>query len=91
MSLAKNLGGRVGVKENFWVGEGSLFFSKISPQICENLESAQNFSPKGHFFKEKRLFFPKKGHFFQKILLREIFGWGRVAFNKNFHRGEGIP
>ena len=44
MSLAKNLGGRVGVSENFWVGEGSLFFGKISLQICENLESAQKFS-----------------------------------------------
>jgi hypothetical protein len=49
MSLAKNLGGRVGVKETFLGGGGVKKFLKILLQICENLETSQTFSEKWHF------------------------------------------
>jgi hypothetical protein len=39
MNLAKNLGGRVGVKENFRRGKGQKNL-KILLQICENPESS---------------------------------------------------
>ncbi len=44
MSLAKNLGERVGVKENFL---------KILLQICENPKRSQKFSEKFHFLAKK--------------------------------------
>jgi hypothetical protein len=48
MSLDKNLGGRVGFKENF-KGGGVKFFLKILQQICENLKRSQKISEKWHF------------------------------------------
>jgi hypothetical protein len=51
MSLAKNFGGRVEVKENFL---------KILLQICENLERSQKFSEKMTFFGQKSQKFLQK-------------------------------
>jgi hypothetical protein len=48
MSLAKNLGGRVGVKEKFLGGEGSLFFEKFYFKFVKITRAPKNF------------FFPKK-------------------------------
>ena len=90
MSLAKNLGGRVGVKENFR-GEGSNFFDNFL-HICENLERFQNISEKMSFFSQKSQNFLQKWHFLAKKV--KIFFKNamlkRVAFNKNFIGGEGI-
>jgi hypothetical protein len=80
MSMAKNLGGRVGVKK----------FSKILFQICDNPERSQKCSEKMPFFSQKSQKFLQKCHFFSKILLCKIFGRGRVAFKENFIGGEGI-
>jgi hypothetical protein len=75
MSLAKNLGGRVGVKK----------FLKILLQICDNHERSKKFSKKMAFFSQKSQKFLQKCHFFS------VGGRGRrVAFNKNFIGGEGI-
>jgi hypothetical protein len=54
MSLAKNLGGRVGVKENFL---------KILLQICDNLKRSQKFSAKMAFFSQKSKKFLQKAFF----------------------------
>jgi hypothetical protein len=77
MSLAKNLGGRVGVKENFKGGSGVKIYWKILLQICDNPKRSQKFLKRVAFFH-------------QKISRRKISGGGRVAFNENFIRGEGI-
>jgi hypothetical protein len=89
MSLAKNVGGRVGVKENFKGGGGVKKFSKILLQICDNPERSPKFSEKMAFFSQKSNFL-QKCHFFSKILLRKILCGGRVAFKENFIGGEGI-
>jgi hypothetical protein len=86
MSLAKNLGGRVGVKENF-LGGGVKKILKILLLICDNPERSQKFSEKMAFFSQKSKKFLQKCHFFSKILLRKILGGVRVAFNKNFIGG----
>ena len=65
MSLVKNLGGRVGVKENF-KSEGSNFFDKFL-HICENLERFQNISEKMSFFSQKSQNFLQKSHFVPKM------------------------
>ncbi len=52
ISLAKNFGGRVGVKENFKGGRGQKNL-KILPQICDNPERSRKFSKKGHFIAKK--------------------------------------
>jgi hypothetical protein len=61
MSLAKNLGGRVGVKENFRGVKKNL---KILLQICENLERFQKFSEKWEFLAKKVKVFFKNAIFF---------------------------
>ena len=67
MSLAKNLGGRVGVKNKFLRG-GVENFLKILLQICENLERFQKFSEKWDFL-AKKVKVSFKNAIFSKILL----------------------
>jgi hypothetical protein len=55
MSPAKNLGGRVGVKE---------ICLKILLQICDNPERSQKFSEKVHFLAQKVKNFFKNAIFF---------------------------
>ncbi len=55
MILAKNLVGRVGVKETFRGGGGGWGL-KILLQICENLKRSQKISEKMAFFRPKNFF-----------------------------------
>jgi hypothetical protein len=77
MSLAKNRGGRVGVKENFKGGGGVKKILKILLQICDNPERSPKFSEK--MAKKVKNFF-KNAIFFLKF----------CAFKENFIGGEGI-
>jgi hypothetical protein len=63
MSLAKNLWGRVGVRENFYGGGGVEFFWKILLHICDNPERSQTFPEKMAFFSQKSQKFLQKCHF----------------------------
>jgi hypothetical protein len=81
MSLAKNLGRRVGVKENFR-GGGVKIFLKILLQICDNPKRSQKFSEKMAFFSQKSQNFLQKCLFFLKF--------GEGSLKQKFHRGEGI-
>jgi hypothetical protein len=63
MSRAKNLGGRVGVKENFKGGGGVKKILKILLQICDNPERSQKFSEKMAFLSQKSKKFLQKCHF----------------------------
>jgi hypothetical protein len=64
MSLAKNLGGRVGVKKNL----------KILLHICDNPERFQNFSEKMTFFSQKsKKFLPKYDFWWGRVAFNK---WG---------------
>jgi hypothetical protein len=72
MSLAKNLWGRVEVKENFKGGRGQKNL-KILLQLCDNPKRSQKFSEKRAFLLKKVKNFFKNAIFF-KILLRKVGG-----------------
>jgi Na+/phosphate symporter len=66
MRLAKNLGGKVGVKENFFFwGGGFKICLKILLQICNNHERSQKFFEKMSFFNQNvyvNVFFAGSGN-----------------------------
>ncbi len=67
MSLAKNRGGRVGVKENFKGGEESKNFQKFYCRFVIIPRGPQNFLKKWHFLAKKVKNFLKNAIFFLKF------------------------